>query len=169
MSSELLYDDRIYYSYGQICASDEALEPASTIMWTKDQNAQGFSRGHFEVDFATLYDFGWAQFQVFKGPFRKLRPYHRAILTSIHVPSAVLYVNGPDEGYDFRPFKLEAGHYEIACAQESLGGGDDHSPEGILLIHMFLTKIAGPLSKSHILIADERLHPPEPLIEILER
>ena len=147
----------LYFSYGQFFVYDKSVHmPACD--WTDAHSDQGFARRRCTVAFGTLLEFGDADIKIHRGPYQHRGRYERVIAVPFLVASGRVNVDGPEETDLERGFELPLGNYRLVAAQRVTG--DDE--EAIDLFFELLTK---PLERSSILVADEALNPPTPLIE----
>lgn len=126
--------------------------------WTEQHTAQGFARRESVVNFNTLLEFGQADVAVNLGSYEPHPDYERVVEVPFLVTSGKVLVEGPEETEVERNFTLSPGHYRLIAAQSAAG----HDEEVIDLYFEPLTKA---LERSAILVADEALNPPTPLIE----
>jgi hypothetical protein len=149
----------LYFSYSQFFVYDASIQmPACE--WTKAHSDQGFARREGTVAFGTLLEYGTAEVRVRICPYQPREEYERVIAVPFAVVSGKVIVDGPEEtetGRD-RSFMLAAGEYRLVAAQRVTGDENE-------TIDLFLELLAKPLEQSTVLIADDALNPPMPLLE----
>lgn len=126
--------------------------------WTKDHTAQGFARRKSTVCFGTLLESGHADVAITIGPYKPQGMYERVISVPFHCLSGKVTIEGPEEIDMDRVFNIPQGNYRLTAAQVSIG--DDKEQ-----IDLFFEQALAPLKQSVILVADELINPPRPLIE----
>jgi len=126
--------------------------------WTEEHTAQGFARRESTVCFGTPLEFGHADVSITVGPYKPQEEYERVISVPFLSSSGKVTVEGPDEMGVDRAFDLPPGNYRLTAAQ--IITSDDEE-----LIDLFFEPLEAPLKHSTIVIADEMLNPPDPLIE----
>jgi len=126
--------------------------------WTEEHTAQGFARRESAVNFNTPLEFGYADVSVSHAGYQPQQEYQRAIAVPFRVTSGKVLVDGPEETTVERIVTLPAGHYRLIAAQ--CVTGDDEE-----VIDLYFEPLARALEQSAILVADDALDPPTPLIE----
>lgn len=126
--------------------------------WTETNSNQGFARRDSSVNFGTLFQFGYAQVQVFKDDYLFNKDDERVIKVPFYSPSGKVFIEGPEEN-EKHSVIIEPGHYLLTAAQQARD--DDES----LFIRVFFCKVEIPAMRSEILIKDEQLNPPHELSE----
>lgn len=150
--------------YSQFFVYDIALKnPACD--WTDAHVCQGFARRRGTIAVGTLVDWGPATVTVHLGLPAHIDGFERVIAVPLEMDSGVLRVDAPEECEFDRGCDVPPGHYRVVAAQR-VTEYDEDLEWGREDIHIYLEKLAVPLERSAILVADERLQdPPEPLIE----
>jgi hypothetical protein len=150
----------MYFSYGQFMVFDKSVKlPASE--WTETHFAQGFARRTNSICFRTLFEFGDADVSASRSTFVPRDDYVRVIAVPFHVESGTVVVGGPEEFDDERTLDLAPGHYRLVAAQAVAGEENE-------VVDLFFEAVSRPLRSSEILVADEDLDPPSPLLEHAE-
>ena len=129
--------------------------------WTEQHTEQGFARRESVVNFSTLLEFGHADVTINVGTYEPHPDYERVISVPFLITSGRVLVEGPEETEAERSVTLPPGNYRLVVAQHITA--DDE--ERIDLCFEPLTKA---LEGSAVLVADEALDPPTPLIESAE-
>jgi hypothetical protein len=147
----------IYLSYGQFMVFDRSVRLPGCD-WTEAHFAQGFARRDSVAAIRALAEFGDARLRVFSGGYRALDEYARVMAVPFAVTSGVVLVEGPEGNGDGLSIDLASGDYRLVVAQT---WADDQR----LALDLFFERLARPLAGSEILLCDEELNPPSPLIE----
>jgi hypothetical protein len=126
--------------------------------WTEEHTAQGFARRESTVCFGTPLEFGHADVWVMVGAYQPQPDYERVISVPFRSVSGRLTVEGPEELDVDRAFEMPRGDYNLTAAQVIVGEDEER-------IDLFFEPVSAPINESSILVADEMLNPPEPLIE----
>lgn len=126
--------------------------------WTEEHTAQGFARRESTVCFGTPLEFGHADVSVMIGAFQQQSDYERVISVPFRSVSGKVIVEGPEELDVDRAFEMPCGDYKLTAAQATVGEDEER-------IDLFFEPVSAPIKGSAILVADEMLNPPEPLIE----
>jgi hypothetical protein len=129
--------------------------------WTETNSNQGFARRASSVNFGTLFQFGYAQVQVFKNDYLPNKDDERVIKVPFYSPSGKVIIEGPEENAK-NSVIIEPGHYLLTAAQQA------EYDEESLLIRLFFSKVETPATKTEIIIKDEQLNPPRELLETSE-
>jgi len=148
---------RLYFSYSQFMVYDQA-EQLPGCDWTEEHTAQGFARRESTVCFGTPLEFGHADVSVMVGAYQPQSDYERVISVPFRSVSGKVTVEGPEELDVDRAFEMPCGDYKLTAAQAIVGEDEER-------IDLFFEPVSAPLNGSSILVADEMLNPPEPLIE----
>jgi hypothetical protein len=151
---------RLYFSYGQFMVFDQS-EQMPGCDWTAEHTGQGFARRESTVCFGTTLEFGHADVAVAFGAYQQRADYERVIAVPFYSGSGKVTVEGPEEMDAERVFDVPIGNYKLTAAQTVIGETEER-------IDLFFESVATPLKHSSIIVADEMLHPPEPLIETSE-
>ena len=150
----------MYFSYGQFFVFDRSVTlPACA--WTQPHYDQGFARRERNVALATLLEFGRADVNVILGAYLPRDIYRRVIAVPLEVQSGIVVISGPEEFDDDRAIEISSGSYMLTSAQAVV----DDDRERIDLYFDLLTE---PASRSRVILADESLTPPDPLLENAE-
>jgi hypothetical protein len=142
LSDSVILSARIYFAYSQFQVFDKAA--LAGHQWTQGHFDQGFARTGRSVSFGT-------------------DEHARVIEVPFEVSSGEVVVGGPEE-FPVKPervFQLPKGHYRLVAAQAVT----DEDQEKI---DLYFEKLAEPLTKSRIVVADDALNPPSPLLETAE-
>ena len=126
--------------------------------WTEGHTAQGFARRPSAVCFGTLLEFGHAQVSVVWGAYDPQVEYDRVIVVPFRCVSDKVVVEGPDEQGLDRAIDVPRGDYRLAAAQQVLSEQRER-------IDLYFERVSSPIECSAIIVADDKLSPPEPLIE----
>lgn len=150
---------RLYFSYSQFAVYDQIM-PLAGCEWTDENSAQGFARRESAVNFSTLLEFGYADVVVSRSSCELRDEYERVIAVPFLVTSGRIIVEGPEETETGRErnFALPPGNYRLVVAQRITG--DDGEA-----IDLFFEPLEKPLERSSVLVADDALTPPTPLLE----
>jgi hypothetical protein len=115
------------------------------------------------VSFGTPLEFGYGAVLIHVGPYERRDEHIRVIEVPFEVSSGEVVVGGPEE-FPVKPdrvFQLSKGHYRLAAAQTVTDEDNEN-------INVYFEKVSEPLATSRILVADEALRPPSPLLETAE-
>lgn len=157
LSDSAIFSATVYFSYNQFFVFDKSIKlPACT--WTERHFNQGFARREKNAVFGSLLEFGYAELAVYLGAYKGRDAHERVIEVPIEVSSGEVVIAGPEEFDDTRVVKLAKGHYRLVVAQTV-------TDEDRETIDLYFEKLAAPLTKSQIIVADDALHPPSPLID----
>lgn len=147
----------LYFSYSQFMVYDKSVQFPGCD-WTAEHMLQGFARRESSVNFNTPLEFGYANIAI-SHEACQLRPeYQRVIAVPFRVTSGKVVVEGPEETIVERSVSLPLGNYRLVAAQYVTG----HDRE---IIDLYFEPLSRSLEQSAILVADEALSPPTPLIE----
>ena len=150
----------MYFSYGQFMVYDiDVISPGCA--WTEDHTAQGFARRDSVVSFISILDFGQADVTFVLGAYQPTREFDRVIAVPFTVVTGRVLIEGPEEMDAGRTIELPPGFYSLTAAQRVLN--DDWED-----VHLFFESLADPRKSSTILVADDMLSPPFPLLETVE-
>jgi hypothetical protein len=97
------------------------------------------------------------------GPYEGRDEHTRVIEVPFEVSSGEVVVGGPEE-FPVKPervVQLPTGHYRLVAAQAVI----DEDQEKI---DLYFEKLAEPLATSRIIMADQVMRPPTPLLETAE-
>lgn len=161
LSDSAIFSARIYFAYSQFQVFDKAGLPGHH--WTQAHFDQGFARTERSVSFGTPLEFGHGAVLVYLGPYEGREEHVRVIEVPFEVSSGEVVVGGPEE-FPVNPdrvFQLPKGHYRLVAAQAVT----DEDQEDI---HLYIEKLEEPLTKSRVLVGDEAMKPPTPLLESAE-
>jgi hypothetical protein len=88
----------------------------------------------------------------------------------LRADSGKIHVGGGPEDLPGRSVKIPPGDYRLVCAQSVIGSETDPDPQKRrrMKIDLYFEPMATPLKESRIVVADEDLHPPSPLLETVE-
>ncbi len=160
MDEPAIYAATIYFSYSQFFVLDRSVELPGCD-WTDEHVAQGFARRPSTVSFATMLEFGHADLKVYFAPYEARDHHERVIEVPIEVSSGKVEIGGPEESSNRTIVKLPDGHYRLVAAQTVTA--DDRED-----IDLSFERLTAPLARSRILVADDALEPPDPLVETAE-
>lgn len=162
MSTELaIFSTKIHFAYGQFLVLDKAAHAGHC--WSEDHYDQGFARTARSVSFGAPQQFGHGAVLVYLGAYKARNEHTRVIEVPFEVSSGDVVIAGPEEF----PVKsqcvlpLPKGHYRLVAAQVVT---DEDREE----IDLFFEKLAEPLTKSRILVADAAMRLPTRLLETAE-
>ena len=161
LSDSAILSARIVFGYSQFQVFDKAA--LAGHQWTQGHFDQGFARTGRSVSFGTLLEFGHGAVLVHLGPYEGRDEHTRVVEVPFEVSSGEVTVGGPEE-FPVKPervFQLPKGHYRLVAAQAVT----DEDQEKI---DLYFEKLAEPLTKSRIIVADNALNPPSPLLETAE-
>lgn len=148
----------MYFSYGQFMVFDQDVKLPGCD-WTDEHFAQGFARRESTACIRALGEFGQADVRAGTGPYVAKDEYVRVIAVPFAVESGVVVVEGPEEMETERTIKLPPGNYRLVVAQ-AMGVGEEEEA-----IDLFFERVPQPVPRSEILVRDDELDPPTPLIE----
>jgi hypothetical protein len=148
---------RLYFSYSQFMVYDQSVQLPGCD-WTEEHTAQGFARRESVVNFNTPLEFGYADVAASLEVYQLQQGYHRVIAVPFRVTSGKVVVEGPEESAVERSISLPPGHYRLVAAQRVTADDEE-------VIDLYFEPLSKALERSAILIADEALNPPTPLIE----
>ena len=157
MSESIFYSAEIYFSYSQFQVFDSSVSLPGCA-WTDEHYRQGFARREPNVSFGTMLEFGHGDVAVHLGPYKPEDEHERVIEVPIEVSSGEVVIGGPEEYPNKHIVKMRKGHYRLVAAQSVTG--DDREA-----IDLYFEELTEPLAASRIIVADDALHPPSPLIE----
>ena len=155
-----LYSTTAYFSYSQLQVFDSSVKLPG-VSWTDGHFKQGFARQAQNVSFGTRLEFGHAEVAVYLAPYKKKDAHERAIEVPFEVISGEVVIGGPEEYPNKHFVKLPNGHYRLVAAQQV-------TDEDREVVELFMEKVVEPLTHSRVIVADEELDPPDPLIETVE-
>lgn len=157
MTDQDLLPPKMYFSYGQFMVFDQSvLLPGCD--WTDIHFAQGFARRESTSAIRALREYGQADVRASTMPYAAKDEYVRVIAVPFAVESGVVVVEGPEEMGTGRSIKLPQGDYRLVVAQAMDGEEDE-------VIDLFFERVPQPIPHSEILVRDDELDPPTPLIE----
>lgn len=157
--SEVFVAD-VYFSYSQLCVFDKSVALPGCA-WTETHFRQGFARREANVCFGTLLEFGHAELAVRVGPYEATGEHERVIEVPFEVSSGEIVIAGPEEVENEYVVKLAPGHYRLVAAQTV-------TAEDREAIDLYFEKLANPLIHSRIIVTDDTLAPPDPLVETVD-
>jgi len=157
MSTPFTLSPRLYFSYGQFMVYDETVRLPG-LAWTPPHSAQGFARRESVVNFATPVQFGWADVIVREDVYQPSDEYDRVVAVPFRVTTGRVIVEGPEEWTRERNFALPPGDYRLVAAQRVMGDEEE-------VIDLFFEALTKPLQRSEVLVADEEMNQPTPLLE----
>ena len=85
----------------------------------------------------------------------------RVIRVPFYSPSGKVLIEGPEEN-SAHTVIIDPGHYQLTSAQRA--NYDDE----MLFLRLYFYKVEHPVTKSEIIVKDEQLNPPRPLLETAE-
>jgi len=156
----------LYFSYSQFMVFDASVKLPGCD-WTDAHISQGFARRHGVVAVSTLLEFGTARVAVtLAAPDpHSLQAYTRVIAVPLAVTSGTLSIQGPEEDAGTRQVRVAKGHYRATIAQvvrDAEHGDDEDEKEDI---RIWFEKVDVPVMRSRLLVMDDGLDPPTPLVE----
>jgi hypothetical protein len=150
----------INFAYSQFMVFDEAVNNPGCA-WTEAHSAQGFARRDSVVSFGTLLEYGRANITISQDSYQPRGEYVRVFAVPFLVTSGKVMVCGPEEANDpSKRIDIPPGNYRLVAAQRLTGDENDEQS-----FDLFFESIMIPLTRSAILIADDALDPPTPLLE----
>jgi Competence protein J (ComJ) len=167
MNTKTYLSPRLDFSYHQFMVYDQSVRLPGCD-WTDERVAQGFVRRESTVSFGTLLDFGFAYVAV-ASAYESREEYERVIAVPFLVMSGKVNVEGPEHTVDIeRSIALAPGNYRLVAAQRVIR--DEEEADAAIVysrkaIDLFFEPLAQPLERSAILVADDALKPPTPLVE----
>ena len=144
------------FSYSQFFVYDAGLE-SPACEWTEAHSRQGFARRDGVVAVGTLLEFGTANVTLALGA-PSFQAYDRVLSVPLEIKGGALAIDGPEEEPGKREFRVANGHYRATIAQKYRD--DDHEEVAI-----WLERVDVPVRRSELLVVDEALDPPMPLLE----
>jgi hypothetical protein len=160
MNSKITLSPTLYFSYSQFMVYDASVRLPGCA-WTEKHSAQGFARRESTVNFNTPLEFGYAHVTVRLENYQPQVEYNRVIAVPFLAVSGKIIVDGPEEMSVQRTFNLTLGNYRLVAAQRITGNEEE-------VIDLFFESLTEPLERSAVLVADDALNPPTPLIEMAE-
>jgi hypothetical protein len=160
VSEAAIYSATIYFSYSQFQVFDGSVKLPGCA-WTDGHYKQGFARREPNVSFGTMLEFGHGDVAVHLGPYKGKDDHERVIEVPIEVSSGEVVIGGPEEYPNKHIVKMRTGHYRLVAAQTVTA--DDREA-----IDLYFERLAEPLATSRIIVADDVLEPPSPLLESVE-
>jgi hypothetical protein len=106
-------------------------------------------------------EFGDADVTINIGKYAPHPDYERVIAVPFLVTSGRVLVEGPEETDAERNFTMPPGNYRLVAAQHITADGEE-------VINLCFEPLTKALVRSAVLVADEALNPPTPLIETAE-
>lgn len=144
----------IYFSYGFFMVYDSA-DDNPVFDWTDAHVQQGFARSDTAVCFQSFVEFGDAEVRVFKTGYQRQPDHVRAIQVPIQFTSGSVGVEGPEDFGEGARLSIEAGAYLLTAGQT----------EDSRRIDLYFQATDSLHGRSSILLQDEELDPPSPLLE----
>lgn len=157
MSTKTALSPKLYFSYSQFMVYDQSVRFPGCDR-TEQHTAQGFARRESVVNFNTLLEFGHANVAVNLGSYEPQPDYERVVAVPFLVTSGKVLVEGPEETEVERNLTLPPGNYRLVAAQHATGDDEE-------VIDLYFEPLTKALERSAILVADEALNPPTPLLE----
>ena len=161
MSDSAFFSATIYFAYSQFQVFDKAVLPGHH--WSEGHYDQGFARAGRSASFTTPLEFGHGAVLVHLGSYEGRVEHTRVLEVPFEVSSGEVVVGGPEE-FPINPERvlhLSKGHYRLVAAQAVTGEDQER-------IDLYFEKLAEPLVKSRIIVADEAMRPASPLLETAE-
>jgi hypothetical protein len=155
-----IYSATIYFSYGQFQVFDSSVRLLGCA-WTEGHYKQGFARRELNVSFGTMLEFGHGDVAVYLGAHQEKDNHERVIEVPIDLSSGEVVIGGPEEYPNKHIVEMPKGHYRLVAAQ--MVTDDDREA-----IDLYFEKLAEPLAKSRIVVADDALDARSPLLETAE-
>jgi hypothetical protein len=162
-----IYSRDLYFSYIQFYIQDKVCGN-DTAETTEAHFNQGFARLPHSIKVGTLREFGVALLEVYLGTYEPLRDYDRVIAVPLHIESGEILFEDPDNAGLIKDFlSILPGHYRVVIAQQDLFPELDETEveDHIEAVDVFFELLEEPLAHSSILVCDERLNPPDVLLE----
>lgn len=144
------------FSYSQFFIYDAGLK-SPACEWTEAHSRQGFSRRDGAAAVGTLLEFGKASVKLGFGT-PAFQSYERALAVPLEIKSGAVAIDGPEETSGARRVSVENGYYRVTIAQKIEGDAREE-------IGIWLEKVELPVRRSELLIVDDALDPPSPLLE----
>lgn len=158
MNTKVALSPRLYFSYSQFMVYDQSVRLPG-LAWTDEHSAQGFARRESVINFNTPLEFGYADVGVSQNAYQpREEEYGRVIAVPFLVTSGKVIVEGPEETKPERNIALPPGNYRLVAAQRVTGDEEE-------VIDLFFEPLTKPLERSAVLVADEAMNPPTPLLE----
>jgi hypothetical protein len=148
---------KMYFSYGPFLVFDQSVKLPGCD-WTVEHLAQGFARRESTTCIRALGEFGHANVRASMTPYVVKDEYVRVLAVPFAVESGIVVIEGPEEIGTDRIVKLTPGNYRLVAAQAIAGEEEE-------MIDLFFERVSQPLQYSEILVRDDELDPPIPLIE----
>lgn len=150
----------IPFGYSQFMVYDGAInDPGSD--WTEAHVRQGFARRERAVCMGTLLEFGTAAVSVLTNGPLDLEKYHRVIAVTLTTESGWFRVRGPESLEEALRVDVSRGRWRVTVAQRVTGElGED--------VDILIEPARPDQTVSEIVVCDEELDPPDPLIEAAE-
>jgi hypothetical protein len=151
----------MYFSYRQFFIYDPYCE-FFALRWSDAHSRQGFARTRSFVSMSSISNYGWATVLAGVRGFHEYERFDRVIAVPFTVSRGVVAVLGVEETGELERFlHLDTGEYKLTVAQAIY---DDDSEEVVLAFEPVRERVM----KSHIIVADAELDPPDPLVETAE-
>lgn len=160
MRSKTTSNPKLYFSYSQFLVYDESVKLPGCA-WTDRHSAQGFARRESTVCFGSILEFGYANVVISQNFYRPNKEFKRVIAVPFLVMSGNVVVDGPEEMNTDRSVTIPPGNYRLIAAQCVVGNNEE-------AIDLFFETVVEPLTRSIILVADEKLSPSASLLETAE-
>lgn len=160
MSKSAVYSGTMYFSYSQFFVFDKSVKLPG-CEWTDGHFKQSFARREQNVCFGTLLEFGHAEFVVHLGRYVESSDYARVIQVPFEVTTGEVSIGGPDEYPNEHSVPIPNGHYTLVAAQAVTD--DEHEN-----IALFFERHSEQSKESRIIVADDALEPPHPLLETVD-
>jgi hypothetical protein len=157
MTNQDLLLPKLYFSYGQFMVFDQNVKLPGCD-WTDEHFAQGFARRESTACIRALRESGQVNVRASATPYVAKDEYVRVIAVPFTVESGVVVVEGPEEMGTERTIKLPPGNYRLVAAQAMAGEEEE-------VIDLFFERVPQAVPRSEIVVRDDELNPPTPLIE----
>ncbi len=147
----------MYFSFSQFMVFDKSVTLPGCA-WTEAHFRQGFARRSCNVNFGTLMESGYAELNIYAGPYEYRSNYRRVIEVPILVSSGEVAIEGPEEVGVRRLLRIANGHYRLTAAQAVTANNHE-------AIDLYFQMASIQIMQSRIILADDALFPQAVLIE----
>lgn len=154
----------LFFSQGQFIVSDESYDVLS-LRWSEVETRQGFARREQIASIGTIVDAGYAILSIYSGRYQVDERHTRVVEVPLRIDGDSIEIQGPEEPSRAHAMRIAPGHYRVTAAQFVTGEGTGVVGE---VIDLFLEPVEERLQGSRVIVADDKLDPPEELSELAD-
>lgn len=148
---------RVYISYSQFLIFDATVKGVG-LDWNDAHFNQGFARTDSTVSFRTIFQFGFAEVEIYYSTYERQKDEELVISVPFRSVSGRSCLFAPDED-EPNSYDLEPGDYILTSAQVP-----NHEEES-LIVRLYFEKVSIAATKSLIVVNEGLLEPEYPLLE----